>query len=307
LQWHKKCEAQIEPPMLWRTSIGEKEALMLKQKIAIASLIAFVTLPALAEDAPKPAEAPKAPYTLSANVFLVSDYFFRGITQTWGKPAVQGGFDFAHDSGIYLGTWGSNVSGNQFPGGSLEWDLYGGYNYKINDDFTIGAGLLYYYYPGANFDKAAVPGQSNSLNTLEVNASATWKWLTFKFSYALTDYFGANTKSGFTDDTKGTYYPELNASYPLPWVEGLSAVGHFGYTHYAESLAANTNGTGRVDPSYFDWKLGVSYVWKDGWTVGAYYVDTTNKDYYKRTPSLANTDVKDLARGGGYITVGRTF
>ena len=53
--------------------------------------------------------------------------------------------------------------------------------------------------------------------------------------------------------------------------------------------------------------FGVSYVWKDGWTVGAYYVDTTNKDYYKRTPSLANTDVKDLARGGGYITVGRTF
>ena len=69
-----------------------------------------------------PPEAPKAPYTLSANVFLVSDYLFRGITLTWGKPAVQGGFDFVHDSGIYLGTWASNVSSNEFPGGSATRD-----------------------------------------------------------------------------------------------------------------------------------------------------------------------------------------
>ena len=83
---------------------------MLKKQTIVASVIALVSLPAFAEDAPKPPEPPKAPYTLSANVFLVSDYLFRGITQTWGKPAIQGGFDFVHDSGIYLGTWASNVS-----------------------------------------------------------------------------------------------------------------------------------------------------------------------------------------------------
>ena len=90
------------------------------KKIVAASLLALSSLPAFAED--KPADPPKAPYTLSANVFLVSDYFFRGITQTWGKPAVQGGFDFVHDSGIYLGTWASNVSSNEFPGGSASRD-----------------------------------------------------------------------------------------------------------------------------------------------------------------------------------------
>jgi len=286
---------------------------MLERTITAASLTALCSALAFADDSPrtaensKSAEVPKPPYTLTANVFLVSDYFFRGITQTWGKPAIQGGFDFAHDSGIYLGTWASNVSGNQYPGGSLEWDLYGGYNHKLNDDITIGAGLYYYYYPGANLDNSASPQPSNTFNTLEVNASASWKWLTFKFSYALTDYFGGNTKTGFKDDTKGTYYPELNAAYPLPWIEGLSAVGHFGYTHFSEGLITNTNGTGRVNPSYFDWKLGLSYVWKDGWTVGAYYVDTTNKDYYKSTASLANSEVKDLAHAGGYVTVGRTF
>jgi uncharacterized protein (TIGR02001 family) len=282
---------------------------MLNRKLIVAGLLA-AALPGatLAEDAPKAPEPPKAPYTLSANAYLVSDYFFRGITQTWGKPAIQGGFDFVHDSGIYLGTWASNVSGNEFPGGSMEWDLYGGYNHKINDDFTVGAGVLYYYYPGANFNKGAgtPPLPDQTLNTFEGNLSASWKWLSFKFSYAFSDYFGANKSTGFKDDTSGTYYPELNAAYPLPGVEGLSLIGHIGYTKFKEDLA-NPNQNGKTNPSYADWKLGVSYVWKDGWTLGAYYVDTTNKDYYKNTPSLANSDTKDLAHSGGYVTVGRTF
>jgi uncharacterized protein (TIGR02001 family) len=274
---------------------------MLDRKVIVAGLLASA-LPsaALAQHASKP------PYTLSANVYLVSDYFFRGITQTWGKPAIQGGFDFAHDSGIYVGTWASNVSGNQFPGGSLEWDFYGGYNYKLNDDITLGAGVIYYYYPGTNIEKAAGGGVDQKLNTLEGNVSASWKLVSFKFSYAFTDYFGANESTGFKGDTSGTYYPELNVSYPLPMVEGLSLIGHIGYTNFTDELAA-PNAQGKDNPSYADWKLGVSYAWKDGWTLGAHYVDTTNKDYYKGTVSVANSDVKDLAHAGGYITVGRTF
>jgi uncharacterized protein (TIGR02001 family) len=257
----------------------------------------------LAEDAPKP------PYTLSANVFLVSDYFFRGITQTWGKPAIQGGFDFSHQTGIYLGTWASNVSGNQYAGGSMEWDLYGGYLYKLNDDVSLGGGVLYYYYPGASTSKAfpgfwagAVPDVK--FNTFEGNLQANWKWVNVKFSYAFTNYFGANKDTGFKDDTKGTYYPEVNVNYPL--MDNLTLVGHVGYTQYKEKLAA-PNAQGKDDPSYADWKLGVSYVWKDGWTVGAYYVDTSNKDFYKSTGSFANSETKDLARAAAYITVGRTF
>jgi uncharacterized protein (TIGR02001 family) len=237
-------------------------------------------------------------------VFLVSDYFFRGITQTWGKPAIQGGADFSHESGIYLGTWASNVSGNQYAGGSMEWDMYGGYLYKFNDDVSLGAGVLYYYYPGANYSKSTAGTPDQSFNTFEGNLQANWKWVNFKFSYAFSDYFGANAKTGFKDDTKGTYYPELNLNYPI--VQNLTLVGHVGYTHYAEKLAA-PNANGKDDPSYWDWKLGVSYVFKDGWTVGAYYVDTSNHEFYKNTASLANGDIKSLARSSGYVTVGRTF
>jgi uncharacterized protein (TIGR02001 family) len=273
--------------------------MVVKITCVVASL-ACLSAPALAQ------EEPKAPYTLSANVFLVSDYFFRGITQTWGKPAIQGGFDFVHESGVYLGTWASNVSGNQFANGSLEWDFYGGYNYKATDDITVGAGLLYYYYPGANYDQAAVPGADQTFNTLEVNVSATYKWVTAKVSYALTDYFGANAKTGFRGDTDGTIYPELNVSYPLPFAEGLFLIGHVGYTDYESELAA-PNVNGETDPSYADWKIGLSYAWKDGWTFGAYYVDTSNENYYENTASFANGQIKDLGGAGGYVTVGRTF
>ena len=267
---------------------------------------------ALAEDAPKapePAKAPEPPkpsYTLSANAFLVSDYFFRGITQTWGKPAIQGGFDFVHESGIYLGTWASNVSGNEYAGGSMEWDFYGGYNYKINDDMSLGVGVLEYYYPGANYNKAALGGPDQVFNTFEGNVAFNWKWIGVKVSYAFSDYFGANTKTGYDGDTKGTYYPELNVNYPL--MDNLTLVAHIGYTHYAAQLVA-PNANGLTDPSYTDWKLGVSWVWKDGWTLGAYYVGTSNSDFYKNTQSFANAnpETKNLGGSGGYITAGRTF
>ena len=295
---------------------------MFDRKLIVAGLLAGIVLPglALAQDTTKPPEAPKGtepakapeppkpPYSLTANVFFVSDYFFRGLTQTWDKPAIQGGIDYVHDSGVYLGTWASNVSGNQYAGGSMEWDFYGGYNYKLNDDWTLGAGLYYYYYPGANADNAATPGLPGSTyNTLEGNLLASWKWVTFKFNYAFTSYFGASPATGFADNTNGTYYLQLDAAYPLPSVEGLSLIGHVGYTHYSAQLNPPGINGGQTNPSYTDWKFGVSYVWKDGWTVGAYYVGTDNTNYYNNTASLANSSTRNLGGNAGYVTVGRTF
>ena len=79
--------------------------------------------------------APASDFTASYNVGLFSQYIFRGLTQTNNKPALQGGFDVSHKSGLYLGAWASNVSwprdtvaGAQpySSGGSLEIDIYGG-------------------------------------------------------------------------------------------------------------------------------------------------------------------------------------
>ncbi|HYY60861.1 MAG TPA: TorF family putative porin, partial [Burkholderiales bacterium] len=79
-------------------------------------------------------QAAPAPSPLTGNMTLVSEYRFRGIDQTFGKPAIQGGFDYAHSSGVYLGNWNSNVSsGAGYPHGNIEMDFYGGYKRAFGD------------------------------------------------------------------------------------------------------------------------------------------------------------------------------
>lgn len=283
--------------------------------LLLASAVTAAVAASSAAVAQQPAP-PKSPWTATANINLVSDYRFRGITQTWGRPAVQGGADIAHDGGFFAGTWASNVSGNEYPGGSLEWDFYGGYNWKLSDDVTLPLGAIYYYYPGSNFKKTACPSAANTgtvspcgpdvtPNNFELNAGITWKWLSFKASVALTNYFGADRSLGFTGDTSGTQYYDLGANYPI--TEQLTLNAHAGYTNFTKDYNG-PNGT--VNPSYWDWKLGATYVFEGGWTVGAYYVQASN-DTYWRPPvgglSFANTDTKNLNGATAVLLVGRTF
>lgn len=273
-------------------------ATRLASRIAALAILA-APLSAMSEDTPPP-------YTLSANVSLVSDYYFRGLTQTWGKPAIQGGFDFAHSSGLYAGTWASNVSGNQFAGGSMEWDFYGGYNFKVNDDFTVGGGAIYYYYPGANYDQASSPAYDEKFDTAELYLNATWKFLTFKWSYALTDYFGVNEDVGYLNDTDGTMYFDLTANYALAFMEGLTLVAHVGYTLFPDDIYAAPGVNGEADASYFDWKVGLTKGWNGGWNAGVFYVGADN-DIWENTASFANSSTRDVNKGKLIVQVGRTF
>lgn len=95
----------------------------------------------------------------TANVALTSDYVWRGISQTNENPAIQGGFDFSHASGLYLGTWASNVTG--YGNASSEHDIYAGYTRELGD-FRFDVGYLHYLYPdngaGLDFGEAYVGG-----------------------------------------------------------------------------------------------------------------------------------------------------
>ena len=115
--------------------------------IGLPALVA----PAFAEDAP--AAAPE----LTANIGLVSEYVFRGIRQTWGNPAIQGGVDYAHASGFYAGAWMSNTSANLYANANVEIDLYGGYRGAVGD-FSYDVGVLQFLFPGANYDKITPAG-----------------------------------------------------------------------------------------------------------------------------------------------------
>lgn len=201
---------------------------MKKLILAVAVMGAFAGVANAQEAAPATPE-----HTFTGNLSVVTDYRFRGVSQTFNQPAVQGGFDYSHSSGFYVGNWNSNVSGNSFTDGSIEMDLYAGYKFAITPDFTADVGALYYYYPGADTSAGV------SYNTTEIYGAVTYKWLTAKYSHSVSDFFSV-------PDSDGSGYLELNAAFEVADKTTLGLhVGHqkvrhngtLDYTDYKISLA----------------------------------------------------------------------
>ena len=135
----------------------------MKKTLIAAAVAGLVSLPsAVMAQAAAPAAAPASPHTITGNLSIISDYRFRGITQTFEKPALQGGIDYSHSSGFYLGNWNSNISsGAGFPAGNLEMDFYGGYKTSFGDvgvDFVA----IYFYYPGSEGRVLGIRADSGS-------------------------------------------------------------------------------------------------------------------------------------------------
>ena len=265
----------------------------LTKSLVLAGL-ASAALAASVAQAQTPAAAPE--HTLTGNVGLFSEYIFRGIAQTAGKPALQGGFDYGHASGFYLGTWASNASWlsdfGAYSRSSLEWDFYGGFKstFPGSEDWTYDAGLLYYYYPGK-----ANSGVTKA-DTLEGYLGIGWKWLSVKASYNFKDYFGAKPVGQGTD---GTWYFDFSAAYPLG-DSGASLIAHYGI------VDVKNDGSGASKASYDDWKIGASYVIADGLMkgaeVGAYYSGNNAEEAFYTDLSGYNT-----AKNRGVIYIKKTF
>lgn len=224
--------------------------------------------------APLMAQAAGSPHSFTANVGLYSQYIFRGMTQTGEDPALQGGFDYSHSSGLYAGVWGSNISWltdwNAYKSSSLELDAYAGFRNSIGKtDFTYDVGVLQYYYPGSRN-----PGVTNA-NTTEVYAALGWKWLSAKYSYALTDTFGV-------PNSDGSNYLDLSASVPIGET-GLTAGAHWGQAKF--------EGAGNSAGDYEDWKVSLAYDMGklgdklSGVTVGVMYTDTNAKKSFYTDPN----------------------
>jgi len=265
------------------------------------------------------AAAPASPHTFSGNIALVSDYRFRGITQTFAKPAIQGGIDYSHSSGIYLGNWNSAINeGAGFPAANLEMDFYGGWK-KSWGDWGLDIGAIYYYYPGS--DANATTGtqftnprdptkiHTGNVSNTEIYIGGSWKWISLKYYHAVSDYFSL-------PDTKGSNYLDLTANYDLG--NGWGITGHIG----SFRMKGWDNGLVGTKANYTDWKLGVT---KDlnGWILGAAYVDTNAKgscavgatDFYCFANQLPNggtgapagVKFKDAGKGTVVLSVSKTF
>lgn len=222
-----------------------------------------------------PILASAADSAVSANVTMASEYIYRGIAQTKGNPAIQGGFDYDAGNGFYVGTWGSNISWLDDGGASasMEWDVYGGYKGSINSDLGYDVGILTYNYPGDN-----LPTGAGDPNTVEIYGALSYKWFTAKYSVTTGSLFGW-TKSGDPNaKTSGSGYLDLSGSYDMG--NGLSLGAHVGH----QSVSGNS------DASYSDYNVSVS---KDIAKVGTIGL------------TLSGTDAKDdCAAGEPYCFAG---
>jgi uncharacterized protein (TIGR02001 family) len=248
--------------------------LKIAQKIVLAAVA--VSGAALAQT-----KAPEPDYTLSYNVGVVSDYRYRGISQSLLKPALQGGIDFAHKSGFYLGAWGSTIKWIKDAGasrGSFELDLYGGYKGEVAKGLGFDVGYLRYQYLRNTLGD--VPGFANA-NTDELYGALSYGMFTAKYSHSLSNLFG-------NPDSKGSGYLDLSANVDLGG--GWSVVPHIGHQKIRHFSAG----------SYSDYSLTVAKDMGSGFTLTAAVVGTDAERSVYFTPSGKFTGRTGLVVGAKY-------
>jgi uncharacterized protein (TIGR02001 family) len=284
----------------WRVSFVSQSwrIRFMKQFLFSASVLTgFLLMSAgvLAQDnstAAAPAPAPAAS-PLSFNIGLVSDYRYRGISQSRLEPAIQGGLDFAvPDTGWYLGAWGSSIrwikdtaklTGVDTGNAPVELDLYGGYKGSIKDGLGYDVGLLAYIYPDNSY--ANVPGAANA-NTAEAYGALTFGPATVKYSHSLTTLFGFG-------NSKNSHYIDLSAGFDVG--SGFMITPHVGYQRVRNNS----------DYSYTDYSVTVS---KDiqGFLLSGGIVGTDTKKV-GGDPAYLTPDKDDLGKANLFIGVKKTF
>jgi len=190
-------------------------------------------------------------HSISANVTLASDYTFRGISQTDEKPAIQGGFDYAHETGLYAGVWASNVNFGETSNASSEMDYYGGFAGETDGGFGYDISYIYFDYRGDSY----------------------FDYQEFALAFS---YVGVTLGVNYSDEYLGNggpefWYPYVEYSLSLPYDFSLDF--HYGYNDASD---ADYDFFGS-DDTYSDWSvtLGVSALGLD-WAVA--YVDTDLDD-----------------------------
>ncbi|WP_347304489.1 TorF family putative porin [Croceibacterium sp. TMG7-5b_MA50] len=244
---------------------------------------ALVALPAHAQDAVDP----PSDLTVSGSVALVSDYRFRGVSQTDENMAVQGGITVAHASGAYVGTWASNLAGwGTFGGANMELDLFAGYAVPLGDSgVTLDAGLTWYMYPGGADDTDfAEPYVKLSTDYGPVSALVG---VAYAPKQEALGNFSATPYSRGQKEDNLYIWTDLSTGIPN---SPFTAKAHAGYSNGNPGLGPN--GTS-VAPTgeYIDWMLGLDAA-VGPLTLGVAYTDTNLQydDYDYLLPNFSNTE-----------------
>ena len=257
--------------------------------VMAASSVAAVAQTAAPAAAPAPAPTPE--YTLSYNIGVVTDYRYRGLAQGGRKPALQGGVDFAHKSGVYLGTWASTITWikDSVPAplsskGPVEIDLYGGYKGAFNDQLSFDIGGLQYWY--ANNNLGNFPGLANA-NTFELYGALSLSMLTLKYSQSTGNLFGYV-------NSRGSSYTDLSATFDLG--NGWSVVPHLGWQQVRNVANA----------SYRDYSVWLNKD-IDGLVLSAALIGTNFKSKNNTAFMLPGTGTKDLGGSTLVLSIKKNF
>jgi uncharacterized protein (TIGR02001 family) len=233
---------------------------------ATALATAIAAAPAMAEDA-VPAETPSI--AINGGATVVSDYRFRGISQSDRHFAVQGTLTVTHKSGVYVSVWGSSIDDYVANTGDQEIDLIAGVRHNFGK-VTLDGGVLYYYYPGSNSGPFhGHDGGKYESDFFEpyLSASGTLGPVTAKLGAAYAPNQHAIRWNHSRDDNL-YLYGELSGAIPGT---GFTLTSHLGHSSGRSALTYGQKG-------YWDWNVGASYTWK-ALTFGLSYVDTSFKKH----------------------------
>ncbi|MDK2770482.1 TorF family putative porin [Sphingomonas sp.] len=212
------------------------------KSIAGALLLAATATPAFAQEE---TEAPDA-FTITGSATVVSDYRFRGFSQTNEEATIQGGFTVAHESGLYVGTWGSGIG---FNNGS-EIDVFAGFAKEVTSGLTADVGVTAYFYPGAADTTIYEPyfSLTGTVGPATIKGGLAWAW-------------GGQDSLG--DDSAIYAYTDVAVGIPET---PLKLKGHLGY-------AKSDSFLGGLDGEVLDYSIGAEVTWK-ALTLGVSYVNT---------------------------------
>jgi len=268
--------------------------------ISLAAALGAVAMTAVAQTATL-AKEPEPDWTVTGNATLISDYRFRGFTQTNYGPAFQGGFDVAHKSGFYLGNWNSNVAQALYNGASLETDLYGGYKGELMKDLGYDVGVIHYMYAKSGKDKVYSPG--TKVDNTEVYGGLTYGPFSGKLFYVTGDYFKTAALAGQPYKTDKSTYLDLNYSQEF---SGITLGAHYGLLTLRNAKFFTTAADPVATPlskTVGDYKLSA------GMDVGGGYIGTlavygtTKKGYFATDLAAA----KSAGKTALVLSIGKTF
>jgi uncharacterized protein (TIGR02001 family) len=249
-----------------------EKTMNIKSKLLLALLA--TSSAAFAQTAPAAPES-----TIAYNVGVVSEYRYRGLAQTKGDPALQGGVDYAHSNGFYAGAWGSTIKwikdastpSETQAKGSVELDIYGGYKFEAAGvAYDVGF-LRYEYVANTLKDTMANTNKYGNANTNEVYGAATYGVATLKYSNALSNLFG-NLNS------KHSTYWDLSATFDLG--NGYTFVPHIGRQVVK----------GHDDLSYSDTALTLNKDFGEGLSASVSAITTSGKGQSAFASYLTNYD-----------------